>query len=77
MEPGTYVGVTLTEEEMVQLDDGQNWYKPGDEVIIGGRVPEPDDTRAAPFDLNVNGENTCDGWIFWHEIPENIKKRMS
>jgi hypothetical protein len=63
-----YLTVTLTDEEMTVLDDGQAWYDDGDTVILGGYW-------YGGVDLIVNGETVCDNWTTWDELPESIRNR--
>ena len=68
-----YYSVILTDEEMKRLDDGQGWYKPGDDVRLGGYGKK----NTTMLDLNVNGETVCDNWMQYSELPHSIKRRMS
>lgn len=63
----TYKTVTLTETEMDALDDGQEWYKPGDDVAVAGYVDRDG------VDLNVNGKTVCDGWTTWDQLPASVR----
>jgi hypothetical protein len=65
--------ILLTEAEMQTLDDGQGWYKPGDEVWLGGRIGGPND---CDLDLCVNGK-THDNWITLNNLPPMISARLS
>lgn len=67
----TYRTVTLTEAEMTALDDGQGWYKAGDDVAVAGYVDRDG------VDLNVNGETVCDGWTTWDELPASIRQQAT
>ena len=71
--PGNYVNVFLTDDEMAQLDDGQDFYDPGDDVTLGGYVPE--DGENSGIDISINGRTT-DNWTTWSELPANIRDRM-
>ena len=71
-----FVNVTLTEQEMAELDDGQGWYEAGDAVVIGGYLPTDDEINPA-FSLSVNGEAVCENWIFWYNVPDSVKARLS
>jgi len=51
--PGNYVNVFLTDAEMAQFD-AQDYYEPGDEVAIGGYVPEHGENNG--IDISVNEE---------------------
>lgn len=71
---GEFQSTTLTEEEMVALDDGQEWYKPGDYVVISGYVGGAQDTAHA-LQLEVNGK-LHDNWTTFEELPAAIQARM-
>lgn len=64
-----FQSITLTEEEMTALNDGQEWYQPGDTVRLAGYS----DTEAV--DLQVNG-TTHDGWTTRGELPPEILIRL-
>lgn len=68
-----YRNMELTDEEKVLLDDGQGWYKVGDNVCLSGYLPEKNEL--AVFDLIVNGY-VHDNWVFLHDIPQSIQKRL-
>jgi hypothetical protein len=70
-----HVSIILTEEEMAELDDGQEWYKPGDTVYLAGYLPEHDDDNPG-LDLSVNGVGH-DSWMFWADLPEPIRQRLA
>lgn len=70
----------LTPAEMVELDDGQGWYKEGDTVYIGGCLEDPPysdvtNNDNAVLDLCVNGK-THDNWTYFHDLPESIQSRL-
>ena len=73
--PGSYVNVFLTDEEIATefylVEDG--WAQPGDDVALGGYVPE--DGENSSIDISINGE-TSDCFISWDEIPISIRDRM-
>ena len=71
-----FVNVTLTEQEMADLADGFDWYQANDAAVIGGYLPTNDNPNPA-FSLSVNGETACESWIFWSDIPESVKARLS
>jgi hypothetical protein len=70
-----YKSISLTEDEMTSLDDGQGWYKPGDDVVLGGYLPDDNNNNPA-FDLSVNGE-TVDNWAHWGDMPEWLRERFT
>lgn len=63
----TYKSVTLTDDEMASLDDGQEWWKAGDTVIVAGDVDRDS------VGLNVNGSNVCDNWTTWDQLPASVR----
>lgn len=65
-----YKRITLTPDEMIDLDDGQNWYHPGDECVLGGYID-----GYGNLDLVVNNR-VYDNWIRFHELPETIRYRL-
>ncbi len=64
--------ILLTQNEMSLLDDGQGWYKPGDECWLGGYV---DEDGNGVLDLCVNGK-TEDNWTSGSDLPETIRLRF-
>lgn len=73
---GRFRKTYLTADEMIALDDGQEWYREGDTVIVAGYLP--DDTDDNPtFSLSVNGRTVADNWIDWRALPEAVQVRLS
>lgn len=64
--------IILDEHEMTLLDDGQEWYEPGDDVLLAGSVPTEAHPNP-PFTLEVNDEIRCDNWMHWSDAPEWFK----
>lgn len=62
--------VILTDVEMERFDDGQDWYKLGDDVRLEGY----DDSDM--LDLTVNGY-THDNWISRSDLDSEILERLS
>ena len=66
--------LVLPEDEMILLDDGQDWYKPGDTCLLEGYLPE-DEGENPSFDLTVNGY-THDNFTEWSEMPTWLQTRF-
>lgn len=70
----TFKQLRLTDEDLAALDDGQDWWKPGDAVTIGGYAP--DDNHPNPgIDLVVNNA-VHDNWTDWSSLPGDIRARL-
>jgi len=67
--------VTLLPKDLARLDDGQGWWKAGDEVILGGYLPD-DETPDPAFVLNVNGDEH-DNWTRWSGMPRWLKQKFA
>ncbi len=65
----TFQSITLTEAEMKALDDGQDWYEPGDVVRLAGYSDHQE------LGLSVNG-TSHDNWTYRHELPPAILIRL-
>lgn len=75
-----YRWITLTDEEMAALDDGQEWYEAGDIVTMGGYLPDDDDENPA-HDLAVNPTKhdpgqTHDNWTYWSDLSADMQERL-
>lgn len=64
----------LTSDDLTQLDDGQEWWKEGDAVTLGGYMPDENNPNPG-LDLAVN-ETIHDNWTTWDDLPENIRTRL-
>lgn len=71
---GEYKTVTLTEDEMAALDDGQGWYEAGDTVVLGGYVGGAQRT-AHQLQMEVGGQ-VHDNWTTFDELPAALQARM-
>jgi hypothetical protein len=68
--------ILLTPEEMDEIDDGQEWYKPGDTVCLSGWIDA--DTHDGTLDLAVavNDGTTHDNWTTMADLPPHIRQRL-
>lgn len=69
-----FKSVILSARDLARLDDGQEWWVAGDEVILGGYLPD-EDNESPEFQLSVNGE-THDNWIRWSQMPSWLKQKF-
>lgn len=70
-----FAKIDLTINELELLDDGQEWWNDGDDVSLGGYLPEDEDDNPA-FALAVNGEEN-DSWASWADLPPDIQERLT
>lgn len=62
--------MTLTNDELHALDDGQEWWRNGDTVELEGYL-QSDSIFAGMLQLTVNGY-THDNWISWDDLAEQF-----
>jgi len=73
-----YTTITIDEADMRALDPAQEFLEPGDDVLLGGYVPEPGPlgSMANPaFDLIVNGVARYN-WRHWDDLPTQVQDRL-
>lgn len=74
-----FASTYLTLEEMTALDDGQEWWGPGQYAIVGCSLPD-EDTPNPAVQLSVEnfagGDGSHDNWSFWLDLPEAIRQRL-
>ena len=66
--------ITLTPDEMAELDDGQEWYHDGDEVVIYGYTMHDERMIGSPALLLDVNDYTHDNWITLAELQEDYPR---
>jgi hypothetical protein len=70
-----FKSVNLNDHDLARLDDGQGWWKAGDNVDLGGYLPD-DENDSPSFDLCVSGK-THDHWMTWADMPKWLKLKFT
>lgn len=71
-----FKSVTLKPKDLARLDDGQGWWKSGDDVMLGGYLSDNNDDDNPMFQLSVNGYNH-DNWTRWSDMPSWLKQKFT
>jgi hypothetical protein len=71
-----YGFVLLTPEEMIENDPDGDVWSDGDEVVLVGIIPPPNDDKVvAEWDLYLNGTLVFHPYTFFDNLPPEMQLR--